>query len=154
MTYRRAKGAQRRPGSGVDIGYLFVSSVDGLNRFWFKCKRTTSSFICGNTIFALDKELARWKKLYEENVITKIEPDIWEYKYKYPIEEIDWTKISANKISSARNNRAVVGDYQITYSSWRDLWVKKQGEHLGYNAEELIKINEMTSGYTTWSKKK
>lgn len=137
---------------GVNTGYLFVSSIDGLNRFWFKCVRTGDKFTCGNTVFELDKEIARWKKLYDEHVVPKIEPDVFEYRYKYPVDEIDWTKLSAAKITGARMNRAVVGDYQVSWSGWKDLWVKKQGQTLGYSAEELVKILDKTKGYT--SKKK
>lgn len=138
---------------GVDVGYLFVSSIDGLSRFWFKCVRTGDKFTCGNTVFELDKQLAKWKNLFDENITKKIEPDVWEYKYKYPVEEIDWTKVSSAKITSARNNRAVLGDYQVQWSSYKDMWVKKQGVTLGYTAEELLKINELTKGHTTWNKK-
>lgn len=139
---------------GVDTGYLFVASVDGLHRFWFKCTRegTNQRFTCGKTVFDLDKEILRWKDLYDNYVVTKTEPDVFEYVYKKPIEEIDWTKVSADKISKARNNRAVIGDYQVSWSGWKDLWIKKQGSELGYSAEELIKINELTKGYSTWKK--
>lgn len=134
---------------GVDTGYLFVSSIDGLSRFWFKCVRTGNKFTCGNTVFELDKEIARWKKLYEENVVKKIEPDVFEYRYKTPVDEIDWEKISASKITGARMNRAVIGDYQVSWSGWRDLWIKKQGQVPGYTAEELLVVHEKTKGYTS-----
>lgn len=137
---------------GVDTGFLFVSSVDGLSRFWFKCVRNGNKFTCGNTVFDLDSEIARWKKLKEEYVDKSIEPDVFEFVYKHPIDTIDWKKVSADKISKARNNRAVIGDYQVVYSGWKDLWIAKQGQVLGYTAEELIKINELTNGYTTWKK--
>lgn len=138
---------------GVDTGYLFVASVDGLNRFWIECKRQGDIFTCGKTKFDLGKEYKRWSNLYTSNILPKIEPDVFEFRYKYPIEELDWTKVSADKTSKARNNKAVVGDFQVAWSGYKDLWVKAQGETLGYTAEEVIRINELTKGYSTWRKK-
>jgi hypothetical protein len=137
---------------GVDTGYLFVATVDGLNTFWFKCTRVGDKFVCGKVEFDLGKEIERWRNLMDNHVLKDIEPDPFEYIYKIPIEKIDWSKMSKDKISKARNNHAVIGDFQITYSPWKDLWIKKQGQTIGYTAEELIKINELTSGYSTWTK--
>lgn len=138
---------------GVDTGYLFVASVDGLNRFWFECKRNGDVFTCGRVKFDLAKEIKRWKNLWDNHVVPRVEPDPFEYIYKYKIEELDWKTISADKISKARNNKAVIGDYQVGWSGYKDLWISRQGETAGYTAEELIKINELTTGYSTWKKK-
>lgn len=134
---------------GVPNGFLFVASVDGLSRFIFECERLGDLFRCGNVVWDMTKEFDRWKKIYEENILKDVEPDPMEYLYKYPVDEIDWTKISKDKISKARNNNAVIGDYQVQYSPWKDLWINKQGSTLGYTAEEIVKIKEMTAGYST-----
>ncbi len=133
-----------------DTGYLFVASLDGLNTYFIKCTRHDNIFKCGNTEFDLEKELTRWKNLYENNILKKIEPDIFEYRYKYPIKDIEWDKIPKSKIVSARNNRAVIGDFQVLYSPFKDLWIEKQNETLGYTSEELIEINKLTKGYSNW----
>ena len=73
-----------------------------------------------------------------------------EYHYKTPVHEIDWHKVSKDKISKARNNQAVIGDFQLLYSAYKDLWIEKQGATLGYTPDELAYIRDVTTGYTTW----
>lgn len=143
------------------IGHLFVCSVDGLSRFWFdNVMQSDGVYKCGNTVVDLNKEFERWSKIYKiakefKATDGELVPQefLWEYRYKLPVNEIDWTKISANAISKARNNKGVVGDWSVLYSDWKDLIVKLQGETLGYTEEELKIIKEKTTGYTTWNKK-
>jgi hypothetical protein len=134
----------------VATGYMFVSSVDGLDRFLFECTGGPFEFKCGNVSIDLKKEYDRWNKFYNEHVLPGVEPDPFEYRYKYPVEEINWSKVSKDKISKARNNHAVIGDFQVQYSPWKNLWMQKQGVSPGYTAEELMKIREMTDGYSKW----
>jgi len=129
---------------GVDIGHLFVATVDGLGRFWFECRREGDVFSCGNVKFNLAKEYDRWREILKLD-----KPDVFEYRYKIPVDEIDWSKVSADKISKARNNKAVIGDYQVTYSRFKDLWIKSQGVEQGYTAEEILKIRKLTNNYTS-----
>lgn len=134
-----------------DKGYLFVASIDGLNYFIIPCNRIgLRKFRCGNVEVDLDSEYKRFAKLYKNNILKDIEPDCWEYHYKYPIDELDWHSISKSKISLARNNRAVIGDWQVQYSDYKDLLIERQGVGVGYTDEEIIKIREYTKGYTTW----
>lgn len=133
-----------------DKGYLFVASIDGLNTYLYTCTRDGDIFTCGHTKFNLKDELNRWKDLWDNNIKTKVEPDIFEYYYKVPVDKIDWSTISKSKIVEARNNRAVIGDFQVKYSPFKDLWIKKQGVEHGYTAEELIQISNLTKGYTNW----
>lgn len=138
---------------GKNKGYLFVTSIDGLNYFLFECKRIRDRvFKCGNVVVDLDKEYARWAHI-AECVKQKTPPDIFEYRYKYPVNEIDWTKASKTVISKARSGKKVIGDYQVSISDWKDKIVQMQGDTLGYTNEELKIINEKTKGYTTWEKK-
>lgn len=144
----------------MNAGKLFVSSIDGLSKFCFEAKRgrvhsTQEVYVkCGNVEVNLTAEYKRWAKLWEENIQPKVMPDIFEYRYKYPLEEINWRELPASKISKARNGNAVIGDWQILYSPWKDKIIEMQGDHLGYNDEELAYIKEVTQGYTTWKKKK
>lgn len=139
--------------TNVDTGYLFVASIDGLNRFFFECKDIGGGkYRCGNTTVDISSEVRRLIKLYKDNVLTNTLPDIFEYRYKYNIHEIDWTTVPKDKISKARNNKAVIGDWQIQYSGWKDKIVELQGETLGYTIDELAIITEKTNGYTTWGK--
>lgn len=131
-------------------GHLFVSAVDGLSNFYFECNDIGNyTYKCGNTVVDVGTEVKRLIKLYKDHVVPNKMPDIWEYRYKYPILEIDWNNVSNSKISLARNNKAVIGDYQIVYSNWKDLIVQLQGETLGYTPEEISKIKELTKNYTT-----
>jgi len=107
-------------------------------------------FICPDNEIEVNLEdtFKRWEKIYVNNILKKKEPKI-EYQYKYDIENIDWENTPAGTISSARNNKAVIGDWQVKYSDWKDLIVKKQGTTLGYTPEELKRIRELTAGYST-----
>lgn len=137
---------------GVDTGHLFVSSVDGLSRFWFECKKVGDlKYKCANVEIDLDKEYKKWARLWDNNIQKDIEPQPFEYVYKIPVEEIDWTKISKTDISKARNDKKVIGDWQITYSPYKDLIIERQGVGLGYSKRELEFIREKTKGFTTWN---
>lgn len=136
-----------------DSGFLFVSSVDGLNTFWFECKRKKNRvFQCNNVVVDLDKKYKSWSRLYFDHIKKNILPDIFEYRYKYPVKEIDWNKVSKSDISKARNGHKVLGDWEIAYSPWKDKIIELQGDVLGYTNEELAYILEKTDGYTTWNK--
>lgn len=137
---------------GVDKGYLFVISMDGLDTFWFECHKLEERvYKCGNTIVYLDKEYKKWSKLYHEYVLKDKEPSIWQYRYKKDIETIDWNTISKGDIGKARNGHKVIGDWEILYSPYKDLIVEKQGATLGYTLDELSRIKELTRGFTTWT---
>ena len=139
---------------GVDIGYLFAISVDGLSRFWFECKKIGErKYQCKNVVIDLDKQYKRWSKLYTENVEKDIQPDSNEIIYKLPVDEIEWTTVSKGDISKARNGHKVIGgkdSWRIVYSNWKDLIIKLQKAELGYSPEELEIIKEKTNGYTNW----
>lgn len=138
-----------------NTGYLFVSAIDGLSRFWFKCERVGDKvYKCGNITVDLNAEYKRWEELYTGYIQPRVEPKC-KVRYKIPIEEIDWKSLSKTDIQKARSGAKVIGDegsWKIQYSKWKNLIVKNQGVELGYSQEELAKINELTSGYTTWKK--
>lgn len=135
---------------GKEIGYLFVASVDGLNTFWLVCRKFgDGKYRCGEIEVDINAEYKKWsniKKLIKEKKM----PNIFQHQYKYPLESIDWRSVSKTAISKARNNSAVIGDWQVQYSDWKDLIVKLQGTSLGYTNKELLYIHEQTKGYTTW----
>lgn len=141
---------------GLDKGHLFVSSIDGLNRFWFDCVKISDGvYKCGNTTVDLNKEFERWSKvalLVQENENPPMEL-INEYKYKFNVNELDWKTVSSTDISKARNGHKVIGDWQVQYSDWKNKIVELQGETIGYTPEELEIIKVKTQGYTTWVKK-
>lgn len=132
-------------------GHLFVSSIDGLNRFWLYCNKIGDGiYQCGHVIVNVNEEYRRWDMLLKNNIIPKIMPDVFEHRYKIPVEEIDWHTISKSKISWARNGHGVIGDWEVLYSPWKDKIIELQGTVLGYTNKELAIIQEKTKGYTTW----
>ena len=135
----------------VDTGYLLVASIDGLNYFLFECKKIGErKYKCKDTEVDLDKEYSRWSSLYNENITKDKIPDIFTKLYKYSIEKINWKEQSKTNISKARNNQKVIGDWEVVFSPWCDKIIELQGGKRGYSNEELLKIREATSGYTTW----
>lgn len=138
--------------TGSETGYLFVASIDGLNRFFFECKKVGDGlYKCGNVQVDVKSEIARIIKVYKDS-LNGIMPDVFEYVYKKNISEIDWTQVSPADISKARNGHKVIGDWQILYSNWKDKIVELQGSTLGYSPEEIEIIKSKTQGYSTWGK--
>ena len=139
-----------------DRGHLFVSTIDGLNFFWFEIKKISEGkYKCGEVEVDITAEYKRFASIYKK-FVDKVEPNWTEELYKLPLAEIDWTKLSVSKIGEARNNRKVIGtegQYKILYSNYTDLILSKQGiTKRGYSEEELALIKEKTAGYS--SKKK
>ncbi len=138
---------------GKDKGYLFASSIDGLHRFWFECRRVRPGvYQCGNVTVDVNAEYRRWAKLLKENIEPRFMPDVFQFVYKYPVDEIDWTKLGVAKISAARTGKAVVGDWELNWSDWKNRIIELQGSQLGYTNAELEVILEKTKGYTTWKR--
>ena len=136
---------------GVDIGYLFIASLDGSETHLLECHKIDDyTYKCGKTTVNLSTEWLRWAKLHQNHIVPEEMPDIGEYQYKYDVEDIDWKEISKGKISKARNNRVILGDYQVHYSPWKNKIIEMQGTEAEYTSEELIKIHKATKGYTTW----
>lgn len=107
-------------------------------------------FICPDNAIEINLEetFKRFEKIWVENIQPKKEPVI-EFQYKYDIEKINWAETAASAISKARNNHAVIGDWQIKYSDFKDLIIERQGTVPGYTPEELNRIRELTAGYST-----
>ncbi len=136
---------------GKDKGYLFVSSIDGLNTFWFECNKIDKlTYKCGNVVINLGDKYRQWKNLNDNHIQKDIMPDVYEIRYKHPISELDWKSLSKDTIAKMRGNKKVYGDWQVSYSSWKDHIISLQKETAGYTDEELKVINEKTTGYTTW----
>jgi len=137
----------------IKHGILLMVNQGTGERFEFELynvKRNPYHFICpDNTVeINLEATFKRWEKIWVENIIPKVEPAI-EYQYKYDIEKINWDEISDSAIRKARNNQAVIGDWQVKYSDYKDLIIKKQGTVAGYTLDELKRIKELTAGYST-----
>lgn len=138
---------------GVDVGYLFVSSIDGYNYFLFKAVRLKNNRIkCGKVTVDLNAFYARCNRLYNDHIVPRTMPDIWQYVYKHPVDKIDWANVSKSDISKARTNKKVIGDWQVQWSSWKNRIVALQKTKLGYSNKELAYILKATKGYS--SKKK
>lgn len=112
-------------------------------------KDENGNVIEAEDIFDLADTFQRWSDLYKNHIVPKIEPKS-EFRYKIPVNEIDWTKVSKTDIAKARNNQKVIGDgWQVNYSAYKDLIIEKEGSTIGYSNEELAIIKEKTKGYTS-----
>lgn len=112
-------------------------------------------FKCLDIEFDLQDTYKKWSRLYHENILKDIEPDLYECgKYKADIDTIDWSKVSKSDISLARNGHKVIGSnreehWKILYSPYKNLLIQKQGTRPGYSQEELEKIKIATKGYSS-----
>lgn len=136
---------------GNDIGYLFVSTVDGLRWFWLENNKIGNmNYACESVIVDLEKEYDRWNKLYVENILPRKLPDIWENVYKIPIEELDLSKYSKTDLKKAYAGDKVLGSkdsWMITYSPYKDKIIKLQGSEVGYSEEEHKKLKKLIKEY-------
>lgn len=140
----------------VERGALFVASIDGLNTFWIECRKIGDGvYKCGNVTVDILAEYRRWISIYHNNIQPrKLDSAIInEALYKYDVSTLDWTAQSATAIRKARNNEAVIGDWRVKYSPWKDKILELQGVTPGYTNEELAIIKEKTKGYSTWNRK-
>jgi len=106
-------------------------------------------FICQDN--AMEINLEETFKKFEKTYINFIKPDKEppiDKIYKYPIEEIDWENTSKSMITKARNNKAVIGDWEVKWSDYKDMIIERQGTVPGYTQEELDRIIELTAGYS------
>jgi len=109
-----------------------------------------TSFKCLMVEFDLDDTYKRWSDFYFAHVLTKEEPES-EFRYKIPVGELDWSKVSKGDISKARNNHKVIGDsWQVAYSPYKNLIIEREGTCLGYSDTELVQIKNLTQGFTNW----
>lgn len=135
----------------LDHGILLMINQGTGEMFEFDLYRKGEyHFLCpDNEIeFDLKETFQRWEKIYTENILPKVEPEI-EYLYKEPIESIKWDEISGSQIAKARNNQYVIGHWSVKYSDYKDMIIERQGTVSGYTEEELTRIKELTSGYST-----
>ncbi len=136
----------------IKHGILFMVNQGTGERFEFELYQEGNEYhyICPDNGVEIDmlSVFKRFEKIWIENVKEKKEPEI-EFQYKYDIEKIDWDEMSAGRISKARNNKAVIGDWSVIYSDFKDMIVKKQGTTLGYTDKEIARIKELTDGYTS-----
>lgn len=133
-----------------DRGHLMVSSIDGLHFFYFTCNKVGDGiYECGKTRVDLNEVYAKFKEIWDNK---DKEPNWGEIRYKLPIDEIDWTKLSTTAIGDVRNGRKVVGDidqWKLLYSPYLNLILEKQNVKRGYNDSELEMIKELTKGFSS-----
>jgi hypothetical protein len=136
---------------GKDNGKLIYMDRGTGEMFEFDLVRTSDlKYKCLNVEFDLDDTYKRWARLYNNNIVPRKEPSAWENRYKIPVQEIDWSKVSNADISKARNNHKVIGDgWKINYSSYKNLILDRQGTVAGYTKEELDYIIKITRGYSS-----
>jgi len=133
----------------TDRGYLFYLDRGAGTSYQFIVNRKGDKFTCNSQEFNLTPIYKKWKRLYNNNILKKVEPKS-EYKYKFNIDTLDWKSQTKNAISQARNGHKVIGDWQARYSSYFKLLIDREKTTEGYTEDELKKIAEVTKGYTAW----
>ena len=134
---------------GADTGVLlYVNRGTGATYQFVLRKIRDRVYQMNDMIVDLNEVYKRWAKIYNENIVPRIEP-IPDKKYKFPVHEVDWSKVPKAKIMAARNNHAVYGDWEVLYSPYKDLIVEREGTCLGYSLDELTFIKNATAGYST-----
>ena len=137
----------------IKHGILIMINQGTGERFEYEVYQEGKSpyyYVCPDADVQIDLEAVfkRFEKIYTENVLPNKEPDI-EFTYKYDIEKVDWANTPASVITKARTGKSVYGAFEVKYSDFKNIIVKKQGTCLGYSDEELKRINELTAGYST-----
>lgn len=125
-------------------GELFMMPLEPIHdRYQFVIFQTSpGKFKCNGIEFDITEEFARWKRIWESNVIPKIEPKS-EYIYKYDIEKVDWAALPAQKVRDVLSGNKVIGDWQAQYSNYKNMIVEREGTTLGYTLDELARIREL-----------
>lgn len=79
----------------------------------------------------------RWAKLHKEHIVPKIEPKS-EFRYKIPVQEVDWKAISTRERNKVLRGEKVIGDsWEVAYSPYKNLIIEREGSTLGYSDEEI-----------------
>jgi hypothetical protein len=139
------------------LGYL----DRGLGTMYeFEVNRVGTVVTCNGITIDLQDKFNEWIKLYNDHVITKVEPTP-KFIYKVPVEQVDWMALPKAKVSKARNNEAVVGGggegWEIQYSSFKNLYIQREAtrmgktfqDYIGYSPKELERIKELSAGFTS-----
>lgn len=142
-----------------DEGRLIYVHRGTGDMYEFFLMRKKNIFTCGPQSFDLDEVYKRYASIHKDYILQDIEPPS-DYRYKYDIETLDWGKVKNDDIKKARNNQAVLGDWQVKYSLYKDKIVAKEAEalgkdpstYLGYTDAELARICDLTAGYTAKKK--
>lgn len=141
-------------------GYLFYMERGTGEMFEFELVKqqtlTGRVYKCNEIEFDLNDVYKRWARLYKNNIVPKIEPKS-EFRYKIPVDEVDWDSLSNADITKARTGKKVIGDsWHVQYSSYKNLIIQREAdalgkpfsEQIGYTDEEISTIKEITKGFT------
>lgn len=142
---------------GVDKGYVLYVARD-TGGMWLipLIRNKDETFTSGQHTFDINDEYIKWDNLMTKYIKNDIEPKN-DYYYKTPMDKIDWDSLKKSEISSARTGKAVIGDWQVKYSAYKNYIIKKEAEarkknpatYIGYTDMEKAYICEKTKGYSS-----
>lgn len=141
------------------VGYVYMAPMPAGEHNVFRVEHKGGTmFTCNNYAFDMAETLDGWVDLYDNHVAPQVEPSpfVDGLVYKHDVFQLDFRNavkiksLSKSEIVKMRNGHKVYGDWQLTYSPYKDLWIEKQGSEVGYNQLELNHIQNATQGYTTW----
>jgi len=149
-----------------NIGILYMVNRGNGHQFQFILTRKAGIFrLKGinyeNEILKSDKPIIQFNindtykyfsEINKDVVANKVPKAI--FQYKYPVTEKMLKSQYSTALTNARMGRAVIGDWQCKYCSYKDKCLKHEKCDHGYSKEEQEKIMELTKGYTTaqWRK--
>lgn len=106
-------------------------------------------FKVGFLEFTLEDAYRHFAKIDKYVKANKLPPAQFQYKYPLTLENLKRQK--NHNISKARTGKAVLGDWNCKYCSYKAKCLKEQGIELGYDKEEKKKLMELTKGYSVKS---
>jgi hypothetical protein len=127
----------------LDRGYLLYFERGNGNMYEFILERKTDVlFRCGDIEFNLDDVFRKWSFLYYNHIIPRREPQP-EFKYKYPIESVNWKALPKSELEKVLTGQKVIGDWQVLYSPYKDLYIQHEKTTLGYTLDEINTIKKL-----------
>jgi hypothetical protein len=115
-------------------GNIFSSNIVGFGDGVYECKGYR---------FNLHDEYKRWRKIMEENIIPRKEPDL-EYLYRPDVTKKLLDQYAEDKIKKAIKGERVLCDHnwRYQYSSFKDRVIQKEADMKGVSISELCTYTE------------
>lgn len=141
--------------SEIEMYEFILRNEEGIYRaYWYKPEKTAGYDTlkitpCGIE-FKVHDILKRWQEIYSKHIVPGIEP-IPEFRYKYDLDEVEHLaqkgELYKSTMQKGISGEAVIGDWQPKYSPFKDLYIAKEGDCLGYTSEEKAKLREIFAKY-------
>ena len=129
---------------GKDHGILAQGNIVSGNVWFIDMYRIRDLvFECNGFQFDLGAEYKRWRKIMEENIIPRKEPDLEDFYHPEVTNEL-LDKYTEDKIKAAIKGRRMLCDHtwRYQYSSYKQLVIKKESELKGISEGDLCTYSD------------